>query len=276
MLRNHLRSHIIGYVALFVALSGTAMATHPGGANTISSEDIITGEVHTADLADDAVNGGKLHNDSTASRHVIADSLTAADLAPDSVGNSELAIDSVAGAEIIGGAIGTFDIGVNQVLSRNIAIEEVNSGDLADNSVGSRELADGIIDDSDIVADAVGISEIRPDSVGGSELIDGQVGAGELFEIHEVASAFEFVTDGTAHDGNYGKGTATATCPPGEELLDANLEWTDEENHNETAVGEILIERDGDDSATASGIFDGGGGPGQQAAFMVFATCIGG
>ena len=38
--RNHLRSNAIGYVALFVALSGTAYA-----ANTISSTDIINGEV---------------------------------------------------------------------------------------------------------------------------------------------------------------------------------------------------------------------------------------
>jgi hypothetical protein len=190
--------------------------------------------------------------------------LAAVDLAPDSVGNSEL----------VGGAVGTFEIGVNQVLSRNIATEEVNSADLADNSVNARELVDNIIDDSDVVADAIGISEIAPDSVGGSELISNQVGGGELSELHEVASAFEFVEDGIAHDGAYGKGTATATCPPGEELLDASLDWTDDEDHNETAIAEIVIERSGDDSATVSGIFDGGGGPGAEAAFQAYATCI--
>jgi hypothetical protein len=48
MIRNHLRSHVVGYVALFVALSGTAAPPPPGGADTISTEDIINGSIDTA------------------------------------------------------------------------------------------------------------------------------------------------------------------------------------------------------------------------------------
>ena len=51
-LRNHLRSNVIGYVAVFIALSGTAIASHPGGADTISAADIINNEVRTEDIRD--------------------------------------------------------------------------------------------------------------------------------------------------------------------------------------------------------------------------------
>ena len=46
MLGSHVRQNVIGYVALFFALSGgVAWATHPGGANTISTGDIINDQV---------------------------------------------------------------------------------------------------------------------------------------------------------------------------------------------------------------------------------------
>ena len=42
----HLRSNVVGYVGLFFALSGgVAWASHPGGQNTISTADIINGQV---------------------------------------------------------------------------------------------------------------------------------------------------------------------------------------------------------------------------------------
>jgi hypothetical protein len=60
---NHIRSNVVGYVALFFALTGgVAWATHPGGANTISSADIINGEVRNADLGTDAVASGKIQD----------------------------------------------------------------------------------------------------------------------------------------------------------------------------------------------------------------------
>jgi formylglycine-generating enzyme required for sulfatase activity len=58
---EHVRSNAVGYVALFLALGGgTAWATHPGGADTISSADIIDNEVAEQDLAAGAVSTGKL------------------------------------------------------------------------------------------------------------------------------------------------------------------------------------------------------------------------
>ncbi len=64
---NHLRSNVVGYAALFVALSGTAWAANGplAGKNTVGSSDIINGEVRAKDVADapsgsDALNADTL------------------------------------------------------------------------------------------------------------------------------------------------------------------------------------------------------------------------
>jgi hypothetical protein len=60
-IRHHIRSNLVAYVALFFAFTGgAAWATHPGGANTISSGDIINGEVENNDLGADSVGSGKI------------------------------------------------------------------------------------------------------------------------------------------------------------------------------------------------------------------------
>ncbi len=51
-IRQHLRSNVVGYIALFCfAMGGTAYATHPGGANTAASAPATsrTGQVQNAD-----------------------------------------------------------------------------------------------------------------------------------------------------------------------------------------------------------------------------------
>ena len=60
-IRDHIRSNVISYIAFFFALcGGTAWATHPGGANTISSGDIIDGQVRSPDLGASSVGSGKI------------------------------------------------------------------------------------------------------------------------------------------------------------------------------------------------------------------------
>jgi endosialidase-like protein len=84
---EHIRSNVVGYIALFLALSmGTAYATHPGGANTISSADLINGAVRTADINDtNGVRSADVRNDTLA-----GGGLAATDLGPGAVATSEL------------------------------------------------------------------------------------------------------------------------------------------------------------------------------------------
>ncbi len=57
----------------------------------LGSEDIINGQVKSADLAADSVNGGKLRDDSTASRHVLDSSLEGEDILDESLTGADVA-----------------------------------------------------------------------------------------------------------------------------------------------------------------------------------------
>ena len=55
---THLRRNVVAYLALFVAMSGSAYAATVAR-NTVDSASIINGQVKTVDLADDAVTPSK-------------------------------------------------------------------------------------------------------------------------------------------------------------------------------------------------------------------------
>jgi hypothetical protein len=78
-IRQHLRSNIVGYIALFFALS-TGSAVALSGTNTVDSGDIIDNQVYSADVRNDTLSGG---------------GLAAADLRPSSVGGSEVKAGAV-------------------------------------------------------------------------------------------------------------------------------------------------------------------------------------
>src|SRR5688500_17519937 len=80
--RGHLRSHVVAYVALFFALSGTAVAAKP----------LLTG----ADIQDGSLTGTDVQNESLTGVDVLNDSLKGADV-------DELSLDS--GAFQIAGAV---------------------------------------------------------------------------------------------------------------------------------------------------------------------------
>jgi hypothetical protein len=62
-IRDHIRSNIVGYIALFCfAMGGSAYAIDGPlpGQNQVGSEDVINGEVKAADLGTDSVGSGKI------------------------------------------------------------------------------------------------------------------------------------------------------------------------------------------------------------------------
>jgi hypothetical protein len=162
--RDYLRRNVLALVALFFALSGgAAWATHPGGANTISSDDIIDNEVRSADINAGAVTTADIGNSEVRSIDVLDDSLTGADIAPDAVGTSEVAPDSLGAADIAADAVGTSEVDGTLTGAANIANGSVSTTDLTDESVSQNDLGansvrggqlgdvlDGSIQDHDI------------------------------------------------------------------------------------------------------------------------------
>jgi hypothetical protein len=242
-MRTHLRSNIVGYLALFVALSGTAVALP--ATNTVFSDDIVNGEVTTRDISDtNGVRSADVRDDDKN-----GGGLAAIDLARGSVGSSEIATDGVGSSEI--------------------QADAVRGSEIATDGVGSPEIA----------ANAVGASEIGTDSVGKDAIGINEVGANELDDVHEHESEEAIVEDGTAHDGAYGIGSVRVACLfDDEDLLSVSIDWIDTNEHSERMLADVEIDRgltaSEADAAVVRGAFDGGGGSANPARFIAYATCL--
>ncbi len=243
MIRNHLRSNVVGYLALFVALSGTAVALP--ATNTVFSDDIVNGQVKSKDISDsNGVRSADVRDDDKN-----GGGLAAIDLARGSVGSSEIAADGVGSPEI--------------------KTDAVRGSEIATDGVGSPEIAEN----------AVGSSEIGTDSVGKDAIGVDEVGANELDEVHEHESEEVIVEDGTAHDGAYGIGSVRVACLfDDEDLLSVSIDWIDTNDHSERMLADVEIDRgvtaSEADAAVVRGAFDGGGGSANPARFIAHATCL--
>jgi hypothetical protein len=183
--RAHLRNNVIGYVALFLALTmGTAYATHPGGANTISTDDIIDGEVRQADIQNGAVTTADISNSNgVRSEDVLDDTdpaggLAAVDLGPASVASSELAPASVGSGALQDFSVSNGKLLTSAVTSSKIATDAVTQSDIATNGVAGAEIVNSSVRAEDINADAVGARALRPIT---TRSVDVSIFAGEQF-----------------------------------------------------------------------------------------------
>jgi hypothetical protein len=134
MLRDHLRSNIVGYLALFVALSGTAVALP--SVDTVFSDDIVNGEVKTSDINDtNGVRSADVRDDVLG-----GGGLAAVDLARNSVGESEIAANAVTSSEIAAAGVGKSEIGPDAVGGSEIAADGVGKSEIETDGVGANEL----------------------------------------------------------------------------------------------------------------------------------------
>jgi hypothetical protein len=118
---------VIGCMALFLALTGSALAV---GKNSVRSAQIVDATVRTVDLRDNAVKSIK-----------VADaSLTADDLGTDSVNADEITENSVASPEVAPDSLTTGDLGPASVASSEVADQSLTANDLGPDSVGAGEL----------------------------------------------------------------------------------------------------------------------------------------
>ncbi len=83
-----MRSHVIAYVALFFALTGTAMALP--GTNTVFSDDIVNGDVKSADIADGKVNSIDIHDNQVRSPDIFADAVDSSEITASAIRGNEL------------------------------------------------------------------------------------------------------------------------------------------------------------------------------------------
>ena len=170
-IRDHIRSNVIGYVALFFALS-TGSAVALSGSNTVFTDDIVDNQVRSEDVRNDTLSGGgltavDLRPGSVSTSEVVDESLGAGDLAPGAVGTSEVADDGLAAGDLAPGSVG----------SSEVAADSLAAGDLAPGSVGSSEVAADSLGSGDLAAGSVGASEVVDNSLTGSDIVEASLGS---------------------------------------------------------------------------------------------------
>jgi hypothetical protein len=132
---------ILSCVALFVALSGSALAVGLAK-NSVRSAQIVDGTVRTRDVKDAAVTGTKI--------------------APNAVGPDQIAENAVSSAKVAPDSLTAQDLAPNSVTSSEVADQSLTADDLGPNSVGSSEVQDNAVGSSELQASAVRASELGP------------------------------------------------------------------------------------------------------------------
>ncbi len=78
-IRNHVRSNVVGYIAIFLfAMSGTAVALD--GSNTVFSDDIVDGQVKSVDIGNHQVKGIDVRDATLTGDDLLNQSVTSADI----------------------------------------------------------------------------------------------------------------------------------------------------------------------------------------------------
>lgn len=128
---RHLRSNAVAYVALFVALSGTAAAL-PGHDN-VKAKNLAPGSVKSKAIAKDAVKASKIANSAVANAAV----------APGAISSTKLAAGAVITSALGDAAVTTPKLADDAVTRQKIVQGSVNGGKLANGSVDSAKVNNG-------------------------------------------------------------------------------------------------------------------------------------
>ena len=206
---SYIRQNVLALVAIYLALSGAAIAAIPDD-NSVLSRHIVDGEVKTADIGSSAVNSSKLGTNAipadgftvgdgstkiasgaVSTNEVRDNTLTAADLDVKAVGSPELGVDAIAAdgitvddgsSKIALNAIGSSELKADAVGNAEIAGNAVGIGEITANSVATSEVADNSLFSSDIASDSIGSSELAPDAVGSASVVNNSLTGSDVAE----------------------------------------------------------------------------------------------
>jgi trimeric autotransporter adhesin len=120
---NHIRSNIVGYIALFLfAMGGSAYALDGPlpGQNQVGSDDIINGEVKGVDIGAGEVKNGDIGTSEVKANNVAPDSLGGNKIVDRSVKNADLGLGASSSNTIADGGIEGIDVKNNTLTGTQI------------------------------------------------------------------------------------------------------------------------------------------------------------
>jgi hypothetical protein len=203
--------NVVASVAVFMAMSGAAVAVTKVAKNSVTSPSIKNGAVTGQDVKDDGLSGADIDEASLA----LAD-----EKRPTGPAGGDLA-GQYPNPLIGPAAVGTGELADNSVVSAKIANGTIAGPDYEDASITGGKVANESLTGSDLATDSVGASETAPNSVGVSEIVNDAVGSVELKGMTTATSAGVTVTAGTPQN-------ASVTCPAGK-IVGGGYSWLDDE-----------------------------------------------
>jgi hypothetical protein len=151
-LRAYIRQHHLALLCLFLIVTGgTASATHPGGADTISSVDIIDNEVKGDDINNGAVTSADINNSNGVFSEDVRDDtapgggLAATDLQAGSVGTSELSSSAFLSGDIARAGGGAFEITADAIQSSEVSGSTLTGSDVAADSLTGSDVSESTL-----------------------------------------------------------------------------------------------------------------------------------
>jgi hypothetical protein len=125
-LRRPSHATIVAYLALFIALSGSAMAVKKIGPSGLKKNAVTTKKI-----ADEAVKTSKLKDGAVTEAKIKGNAVTGDKLAANSVGTNKLKDDAVESAKLANGAVVEAKIGNDAVVGSKVADGSLPLADIA-------------------------------------------------------------------------------------------------------------------------------------------------
>jgi hypothetical protein len=132
---KYIKSGIVGFIALFMALSGTAYAQ-----NTVRSEDIVNGEVKSVDVQNNGLGGIDVTNNSLTGLDVADNSLTGLDVNNNSLTGLDVSNNSLTGLDVSNNSLTGLDVSDNSLTGADISNNSLTGADIAENTLSVRDM----------------------------------------------------------------------------------------------------------------------------------------